>query len=411
MVAYFIMKIVVSLAVLVMTLSAAERKPVIPGGGPKPVGPYSPGILAGNFLYVSGQGMRDANNNMPAASEERVRQCLRNVENIVKAAGLTMEHVVYTQVYLHPSMPYEVLNKVWSEVFPKNPPARATLGVFRMPTETTVEISAVAVTDLAQKKIIRPDWYPKNVNISPAVEAHGRIYLSGFLGRDVQTGAIPADPKEQVELALLRIRQILEAAGLDYRHLVMVNPYHTKSIPRRVLDSEYAKRFAFGNTPARATIEVNHLPMGANIEFSGIAVRDLSKRMAVKPRNMPPSPTASPCVLADDTLYCSAKAGFIPGANGGIYFENVEDQVRMTMRNLLDGLEEAGMTFANVVKSNVYLDTIDDFPKMNATYAKYFGAGPPPTRTTVEPLAPVERKRSESGHFPKLEEISIIAVR
>jgi len=404
------MKSVVLIALLSLALAGAERKPVVPGGGPTPVGPYSPGIMAGEFLYVSGQGMRDANNNMPTGNEERVRQCLRNVENIVKAAGLTMEHVVYTQVYLHSSMPYEALNKVWEEVFPKNPPARATLGVYRMPTETTVEISAVAVRDLSQKKIIRPDWYPKNVNISPAVEANGRIYLSGFLGRDVQTGSIPADPKEQVELALQRIRQILEAAGLDYRHLVMVNPYHTKNIPRRVLDTAYAKRFAFGNTPARATIEVNHLPMGANIELTGVAVRDLSKRMAVKPRNMPPSATASPCVMADDTLYCSAKAGFIPGANGGIYFENVEDQVRMTMRNLLDGLEEAGMSFANVVKSNVYLDTIDDFPKMNGVYAKYFGSGPP-TRTTVEPLAPVERKRNESGHFSKLEEISIIAVR
>ncbi len=174
------MKTVVLFAMLALALAAAERKPVVPGGGPKPVGPYSPGIMAGDFLYVSGQGMRDANNNMPAENDERVRQCLRNVENIVKAAGLTMEHVVYTQVYLHSSMPYEVLNKVWSEVFPKNPPARATLGVYRMPTETTVEISAVAVKDLSQKKIIRPDWYPKNVNISPAVEAYGKIYLSGF---------------------------------------------------------------------------------------------------------------------------------------------------------------------------------------------------------------------------------------
>ncbi|MBS1824248.1 MAG: RidA family protein [Acidobacteria bacterium] len=405
------MKLVASILFLTLALAGAERKPVVPGGGPKPVGPYSPGIMAGNFLYVSGQGMRDANNNMPDGNEERVRQCLRNVENIVKAAGLTMDHVVYTQVYLHPSMPYEVLNKVWDEVFKKDPPARATLGVYRMPTETTVEVSAVAVRDLAQKKIIRPDWYPKNLNISPAVEAHGRVYLSGFLGRDVQTGTIPSDPKEQMELALLRIKQILEAAGLDYRHLVMVNPYHTNAMPRRVLDSEYAKRFSFGNTPARATIEVNHLPLGANIELTAIAVRDLSKRQAVKPRNMPPSATASPCVLADDTLYCSAKAGFIPGANGGIYSESVEDQVRMTMRNLLDGLEEAGMTFANVVKSNVYLDTIDDFPKMNGVYAKYFGDGPPPTRTTVEPLAPIARKRGESGHYPKLEEISIVAVR
>lgn len=396
---------------LALAAAGAERKVIVPGGGPKPVGPYSPGIMVGNFLYVSGQGMRDANNNMPTDNEERVRQCLRNVENIVKAAGLTMEHVVYMQAYLHPSVPYEVLNKVWGEVFPKNPPARSTAGMYRMPTETLVEISAVAVKDLGEKKIIRPDWYPKNVNISPAVEAYGRVYISGFLGRDVQTGTIPADPKEQVELALERLKQILAAAGLDYRHMVMVNPYHTKGVPRRVLDAEYAKRFEFGNTPARATIEVNHLPMGANIEFTGVAVRDLARRKAVKPRNMAPSATASPCVMADDTLYCSAKAGFIPGANGGIYAEAVEDQVRMTMRNLLDGLEEAGLDFSHVVASNVYLDTIDDFAKMNATYAKYFTGGPPPTRTTLEPLAPVERKRSESGHFPKLEEISIVAVR
>jgi 2-iminobutanoate/2-iminopropanoate deaminase len=279
-----------------------------------------------------------------------------------------------------------------------------------MPTETTVEINAVAVRDLSMKKAIRPDWYPANVNISPAVEARGRVYLSGFLGRELDTGRIPESPAEQVELALKRVQQILKAAGLDMRHLVFVNPYHTKAVPRRTLDQIYARHFEFGNTPARATIEVAALPLNANIELTGVAVRDLSKRQAVRPRNMAPSATASPCVLADDTLYCSAKAGFLPGVNGGIYFDSVEDQVRMTMRNLLDGLEEAGLSFSNVVASNVYLDTIDEFAKMNGVYAKYF-ASAPPTRTTVSPLPAVERKRSESGHFPKLEEISIIAVR
>ena len=58
------------------------------------------------------------------------------------------------------------------------------------------------------------------------------------------------------------------------------------------------------------------------------------------------------------------------------------------MRNLLDGLEEAGLTFANVVATNVYLDDMNDFAKMNKTYAEYF-SGAPPTRTTVQqfPLA------------------------
>ena len=125
---------------------------------------------------------------------------------------------------------------------------------------------------------------------------------------------------------------------------------------------------------------------------------------------MPPSPTASPCVFAGDTLYCSAKAGFIPGPNGGIHAEDVENQVRQTMRNLLDGLEEAGLDFSHVVASNVYLDNLDDFTKMNGVYGKFF-ARMPPTRTTVSPLPPVSRTRNAQGLWPKLEEISIVAVK
>jgi hypothetical protein len=58
----------------------------------------------------------------------------------------------------------------------------------------------------------------------------------------------------------------------------------------------------------------------------------------------------------------------------------------------------------------VYLDTIDEFPKMNATYAGYFGTAPP-TRTTVQPLAPVERNPDDRSRWPMLEQISLIAVR
>lgn len=405
------MKLVVSFLLMICCAIGAERKMIVAADGAKPAGPYSPGVFVGDFLYVSGQGSRDMNGQISANQEERLRQTFRNVEAIVRGAGLTMEHVLYLQVYLHSAVSYEQMNKVWNEFFKKNFPARATLGVAGMPADGTVQINAVAVRDLSMKKVIRPEWYPKNMTISPAVEANGRIYLSGFLGRELETGKIPADPKEQVTLGMTRIKQILEAAGLDFRHLVFVNPYLTKSMPRRALDEVYAKYFEHGNTPARATIEVAFLPNGANIEFTGIAVRDLSKRVAVRPRNMPPSPTASPCVYADDTLYCSAKSGFIPGANGGIWFESLEDQLRMTMRNLLDGLEEAGLDFSKVVATNVYLDSADDFAKMNAIYGKFFPANLPPTRSTVAPTALVERKRSASGHSPKLEEVSLIAVK
>ena len=56
----------------------------------------------------------------PESAEDKVRQCLRNVQSVVEGAGLTMEHVVYAQVYLHSSMSYEVLGAVWKEFFTRN---------------------------------------------------------------------------------------------------------------------------------------------------------------------------------------------------------------------------------------------------------------------------------------------------
>ena len=399
--------LIIALA-LVFFAAAAERRIIAPPGI-TPAGPYSPGILTQDFLYVSGQGAKDAQGRIPPDLEGQLQQCFENVKTIVEAAGLTMEHVVYTQVYLTDASDEGPLNRVWTRYCPKLPPARSTIGVARLPG-TPVEMSAVAVRDLSRKKPVVPPGYPATSPLSPGVLAGDRMYLSGFLGRDINTGRIPEDAAAQVDLSLDRMEATLKAAGLDFRHMVFVNPYLTAKIPAGVMNKAYAKRFEFGNTPARATIQVAGLPSGATIEFTGIAAVDLAKRRAVRPKNMEPSPTASPCVFADDTLFCSAKSGFIPGVNGGIYAGTVETQLRQTMRNLLDGLEEAGMNFSSVVAANVYLDNIDEFPQMNAVYAEYFPATPP-ARTTIQQVAPGNRQPDAKGRWPSLEQISLIAVR
>jgi reactive intermediate/imine deaminase len=388
----------------------AEKRVIAPPG-PKPVGPYSPGIVAGDFLYVSGQGARDRESKLPETAEGQVRQTLDNVKNIVEAAGLTMEHVVYCQVYLDNIANYEAMDRLWREYFAKAPPARSVLGVHRMPTDTPVEITAVAFRDLSRKKLIAPAAFPRSLSWTPGVMAGDRLYLSGFFGADAATGKVPDDPAAQVQLALDNMKQTLAAAGMDFRHVVFVNPYLTDKASNQ-MNSIYAKHVEFGNTPARATIHVTSLPGGNTIEFTGVAVADLSKRLAVRPKNMRPSATASPCVFAGDTYYCSAKGPFTPGPDKtqGIYASTVETQVRQTMRNLLDGLEEAGLSFSNVVATNVYLDDINDFPRMNRVYAQYFPE-PFPTRTTVAPTAPIDRKPANEDTYPGLEQISLVAVR
>jgi len=80
------------------------------------------------------------------------------------------------------------------------------------------------------------------------------------------------------------------------------------------------------------------------------------------------------------------------------------------MRNQLDNLEEAEMSFDQVVATNVYLDNLSDLSGFDEVYAQYFGSIPP-ARTTVQQIAPTERKPDKEDHFPGLEQVSLIAVR
>jgi len=407
-------RIVVSGALLSLGLSmgtrpgAAEVKPVVPPGA-QIVGPYTPALQVGDLLYVSGQGARDAKGELAATVADQLRQSLRNVKSVVEAAGLTMEHLVYVQVYATDRSAYSELPSVWREFFEGGGPALSLLGVSAMPVETPVEINAVAVTDIALKRAIRLPGAADTASPPGAVVAGDRLFFSSCFGLDSE-GKVPGDSARQTQLALERMESILKAAGIGPDHVVFVNPYLTDDLDARQMNKEYARHFKFGDTPARATIHVTHLPYGAGVAFTGVAAMDLASRRSVRPRNMPPSPTASPCVFVADTLYCSAKSGFIPGPNLGVYAESVENQVRQTMRNLLDGLEEADMSLADVVATNVYLDDIKDFARMNRVYAMYFKP-PFPTRTTVQQRPSVERKQNEREQWPDLEEISLIAVK
>lgn len=370
---------------------------------------YSPAVDAGDYVYISGEGPRRADHSLPDDFTAQAQQALENLKTVVESAGLTMEHVVYTQVYLEDVAKYAELNAVFAKYFPKTPPARAVLGVARNP-DGPIQINAVAVRRLDGVRAVRPPNYKSEEAASPGILTQDRLFISGMVGSDPVTGKVPEDAAAQVDLALDRLQAVVKSAGLELSNMVFVNPYLTSDVPHRVMNERYARRFEFGNTPARATIEVSGLPAGAHIEYTGIAVRDLAQRKAIRPKNMPPSPTASPCVFAGDTLYCSAKDGFIPGPHGGIYATTTQHQLRQSMRNQLDNLEEADVSFLEVVSTNVYLDDISDLNGFNEVYLQYFGPTPP-AQTTIQQIAPTERKADKEDHFPGLEQVSLIAVR
>lgn len=121
-------------------------QPVTSARLPTPVGPYSPGMIAGNLVFVSGQAGRDPGTGSLAPTvEEQTAQALRNVEAILQAAGSGLPHVLRCGVFLVDMNEFPKMNEVYARAFGTHRPARTTVEVSGLPGEgLRVEIDAVA---------------------------------------------------------------------------------------------------------------------------------------------------------------------------------------------------------------------------------------------------------------------------
>lgn len=114
---------------------------------PAPIGAYSQAIRSGSAVYVAGQIALDPGTGelIPDSSvEAQTRRSLENLRAILAAAGLSFADVVSTQVFLADIEDARRLNAVYSEYFPRNPPARFVVGVSGLPRGARVEIGAIA---------------------------------------------------------------------------------------------------------------------------------------------------------------------------------------------------------------------------------------------------------------------------
>src|SRR6059036_1437740 len=90
---------VIGFLLLLSSIAVAQVRAIVPAQS-RTNQIYSPGVDAGDYVYISGQGPRRPDGTLPPTFAEQCRQALDNVKAVVEAAGLTTGHVVYTQVYL-----------------------------------------------------------------------------------------------------------------------------------------------------------------------------------------------------------------------------------------------------------------------------------------------------------------------
>lgn len=114
--------------------------------GAQPIGAYSQGIRAGDFIFVSGQGPLDPATGrlIHGSIEEETARVLENIKIILAAAGATLADVVKVSVHLSDVELFERFNKVYATYFPDPKPARTTVGSQLPARDMLVEIDAIA---------------------------------------------------------------------------------------------------------------------------------------------------------------------------------------------------------------------------------------------------------------------------
>jgi 2-iminobutanoate/2-iminopropanoate deaminase len=123
-----------------------KRAPLITVKAPGAIGPYSQGIASGEMVFVSGQTPLLADGTMaPGGIAEHTAQCLSNVREVLIAAGLTMNDVVKTTVFMTDLSQFAAMNEAYGKNFRAPYPARSTVQVSALPKGADVEIEAVAV--------------------------------------------------------------------------------------------------------------------------------------------------------------------------------------------------------------------------------------------------------------------------
>lgn len=112
---------------------------------PGAIGPYSQAIDAGQFVFVSGQiPVNPETGEIPEGITAQARQSMANVKAVLAAAGLTMDNVVKTTVFLADMSLFVPMNEVYAEAFSAPYPARSAVAVKELPKQVLLEVEVIA---------------------------------------------------------------------------------------------------------------------------------------------------------------------------------------------------------------------------------------------------------------------------
>ncbi|HEV3467852.1 MAG TPA: RidA family protein [Pyrinomonadaceae bacterium] len=124
-----------------------RKQSVATKDAPAPVGPYSQAVVAGGFVFASGQAALDPETGEMAGKDaaEQTELVMRNLRAVLEAAGSGLDRAVKSNVYLADMNDFAAMNEVYARFFAREPPARTTVQAARLPLGALVEIEMIAL--------------------------------------------------------------------------------------------------------------------------------------------------------------------------------------------------------------------------------------------------------------------------
>ena len=355
---------------------AADHKIIAPAGSRTDL-PFSPAVMAGDFLYLSGSLSGESTD-----IKEQVKQTLENLRATLKAADMDLSHVVSSTVYLSDARYFSAMNEVYRSYLPDAPPVRATVQADIAIPAALAEIAMIAVKPGVERKVVMPagvtEW---TAPYSPGIMAGDTLFTAGMVGRKRGAPASeqPTDVRGQTSQALVNVEAVLKAAGLSKKDVASCNVYLPDARSFQEMNDVYRAFFSEA-PPARATVRAGLMGTGLHVEIMCTAVRGGNRRIVGPSR---PNATLSRGIRVGDRLYLSGITGRGPD---GYALGDVKAQTRQALESIKGLLAEEGMDFGNVVQGLVWVTDIRDFQSMNEIYREYLTSPPPARATAGAPL-------------------------
>lgn len=286
---------------------------------------------------------------------QQTTQTLARLDERLRAERSSLADAVVITVYLRRGSDFTAMNDAYRRAWKSAPPTRTTVVVDPHTPGADVEISAVAVPAGSDRRPIHPSsWMASPNPYSYAIRSRDTLFLSGLVPRSGKDNTVvTGDVATQTRAVLDNAKELLEAAGLSFPHLVSARVFlpDLKDFPEF---NRVYREVVGPDKPARATVGANLTAPGYKVEITFVASAAMRQAIDADPEK---SPNLSPAVRAGNTLFVSGLLAEGDAATG-----DPTAQTRAIIRKLDGLLSRAGYARTDVRDLLVYV-TDDDAAK------------------------------------------------